>query len=193
MIDEKKLAKTASDISDELKRLDITEAEDKQTLKSVASARDFSDPKVQRRIADARTRLDMINARRGGLESERQDLETAMKTAFAAEKSRWNILVAGIKSALVYGRIQANLPYWEGDERACRRYFDGPLMFEAPIFYRVDRAFYAGLDADKDALRALKALISHIRCHGNLPWRWIEFGRKTSPAQTSSGMRSGPG
>jgi hypothetical protein len=190
MIEFKKLLKEAQDVADEIRRLDLMERDANKVLKEVGSAGDIESTATQRKVADARIRLDLVASRRGYVESEHQRLYDALRAAYRAEASRWNILVAQAKNAMVEERISASLKYWEGDEKACRKYFDGLRMFEAPIFYTYNCAFCPEIPAYSDPIQAVKSLASHMERHRKI-LGWTEEQAARVPAAPRPGRPTG--
>jgi hypothetical protein len=121
--------------------------------------------------------------------------EDALRAAYDQEVARWNRFVLAAKAALAEARIQAELPYWEGDERACRRYYDGPLMWQAPAFYQIDRSFFHVPSVVNDPTREAERLVSFInarmRFHG---WTESEMARiiAADPAPRSAAKAAIP-
>jgi hypothetical protein len=191
MIELKDLLKPARDVSDELRRLDLMAADAKKTLKTAGATGDIEDPKVQRKVGDARIRLDLVKGRRTHIESENARLDDDLRAAYRKEAARWNRLVMEAKAALVEARIQANLPYWDGDEHACRRLYDGGRMEEAPIFYRFSRAFCSETPPCDDPIKAAELLTAHInRAAKALGWTEEQMSRiPTKPAPRAAGKK----
>lgn len=162
MIELNKLLQPAREIADEQARLHKRAAGEQKIIQAATEAGDFESPAVQRRCGEARIRLDMIALRLRRLEGETPKSEEALAAAYRQEVNLWNRVVSAAKAALAEERIQGELKYWEGDERACRRYWDGPRMWEAPAFYELDRSFFHVPDVVTDPIREAERLASHL-------------------------------
>jgi hypothetical protein len=181
MIELKKLVKEAQDVADEIRRLDLMERDANKVLKEVGRTGDIEVSATQRKVADARIRLDLVASRRRYVESEDGRLAAALRIAYREEATRWNILVAQAKSAMAEERILANVKYWNGDERECRKYFDGIRMFEAPIFYDYDRSFFPETPLFPDPIKALEWLTRSIETRRKaLGWTEEQAARVTT-------------
>jgi hypothetical protein len=190
MNDLKKALQPARDIADELRRLEVRELEDTKTLKTAGETGDIDDPKTQRRVADARTRLDMIKSRRRRLEPCLVEQEQLLLKAVQEEAGRWNRCVEAERERLIEARIQANLVFFEGDERACRKYYEGERMFEAPVFYEINRAFYPAGAPTGDPVQAAETLAAFIRRHAKLlGWTEEQAARTPAPRVAAAAKR----
>jgi hypothetical protein len=183
MIELKKLLKPAHDVADELRRLDLMERDAKQVLKEVGKTGDIESPAIQRKVSDARIRLDLIASRRPILEAQQGETEETMRAASRVESARWNRVVAAARAELAEAQIQAALPFWEGNERACRRYYDSLLPWQPPAFYELDRSLYHAPSAETDPIREAERLVAFInarlRYHG---WTEADLARIISAA-----------
>jgi hypothetical protein len=184
----KSILKPAREIAGELARLTNMEAEARRVIKSASEAGDIDSPQVTRKVGDAHIRLSLARGRRGHVEAESGRLDDALREACRKEARRWNGLVAEAKEALRESRIQANLIFWDGDERACRRYYDSHLMEDAPAFHKFSRAFCPETPVHADAIKDAEMLAAHIARHGRA-LGWTEEQIVREPIQAPSRAR----
>src|SRR5689334_21454473 len=132
ILEHKSVLKKRREITDELGRLDRMESAAKKQITAAVEDGDIENPKTQRLVADARIRLDMVASRRPKLQADLRALDKDMVPRYRGTLAEWNLKVSNARREAEVARIRAELPFWEGDGRACRRYFDGVRMEEAP-------------------------------------------------------------
>lgn len=164
------LSKQFSKIKDELRRLDIMEAEAQKKLDAIAQE-DVTTVQAQRKIGDARQSLDLADQRRLFLKAQERESSRSLFQLFKAEVARWDSIVYRAKVAEVKRVYAANLPFFEGDERQMKRWYEemGPRLELLPSMYKYRRAFFEEVGsrpaADWDGEKAVNFLARHMRSH----------------------------
>jgi hypothetical protein len=165
--------KRGREVDDEVGRIRRMEEDCHKVLKTAEDG-DINDARLQLKVAEARVRLDLCTMRRKKLQDPQREARTALEREYRGISGDWNTLVAEKRKETEEKRIQAELEFWEGDERACRRHFQGLAMEEAPIFYRLRRAVHLPQERLEDLERvvnALESLAGHIVRHSKaLGW-----------------------
>ena len=184
MLELKKLLKPAQDVADEMRRLDLMESDARQMLKEAGKTGDIESPAIQRKVADASIRLQLVASRRPFLKSEADRLDDVLATAYREEATRWNNLLIQKKNALAAERIAANLKFFGGDERACRRHFENVREGELDIFYEYNRALCPPPFASDPPIQSLERLARHIEAHRKeLGWSPEQAARMPLPGE----------
>ena len=143
MIDKKAL-KTLMDKckerGEELRQLDVIEAEAKRAIDEVVEAGDIGSEAAQRKTGDARMRLDMVAARRKKLKGLRVETH-ALESLYRAEADKFNNAVTAALAALEEKYIVAMVPFFGGDEVECRLYLEN-RKDRPPLFHEFRRCYY---------------------------------------------------
>jgi hypothetical protein len=160
-----KITKRTRALRDEQDRLLNMDVVAKKLVKEAAEIGDFESSAVQKKIADAKLRSDMVSMRLPKIEAELKQLERDLAHAFKSRTEDYNEKVADARAALVEKIVQANLPFWDGDERGCRRHFDGETLERLPIFHHYRRAVYPGSGFEQIE-RSMEHFLSWVRRYG---------------------------
>jgi hypothetical protein len=129
----KRLIKALREPDSEVWRLDEMDRTANAALALLGKDGDLTSEKVQRRVSDARIRLDLVKSRRAGVEEWRDGIEASLKTLYSAECERWNYKIHWWFERLKEQHIAANLPAWPS-ERECRKFFGNPEHWP-PFFH----------------------------------------------------------
>ena len=161
-------------IEAEVVRLDKMEAEARAALVAVTDE-DIQTASAQRKIADARLSLDLVTARRAKLRAPQGEIWKALDQQFKSAAAAWDQRVSEGKTREVEAFITANMPFYENDERACRRALEGETFERLPCAHKWRRAFFHlpfyPNPKEQDLIRDVKVLLAHIaRQSKNLGW-----------------------
>jgi hypothetical protein len=161
-----KMTKRAKALRDERERLLNMDAVAKKLIKEAAENGDIESSAVQKKIADAKLRRDMVDMRLPKTEAELKQCERALAEEFRDNVDQYNGKVADARAALVEKIVQANLPFWDGDERGCRRHFDGDTLERMPIFHHYRHAVYQGAGSFEEIERNLEHFVRWVHRYG---------------------------
>jgi hypothetical protein len=152
-------------IAAELARLDKMEAAARAALVAVTDE-DIQTPSAQQKISDARLALDLVAARRAKIRAPHGEVWKVLREQFGAQAKAWDTRVSEGKRKEVEDFIKANLPFYEGDERACRRALEGETFERLPCAHKWRRGFfYMPFYPDprqEDLIRDVKIFLRHI-------------------------------
>ncbi|HOC57897.1 MAG TPA: hypothetical protein PKI20_19920 [Verrucomicrobiota bacterium] len=124
-------------LKDERLRLAKLKAEHLRVKSEIGDA-DISDPRVQKQMADATLGLALVEARlaRLGVDSGTFDKIDALHRL---EGKRYNEAVNAAESAAFEALVKSQLPFFDGDEAACREYWRR-VRPPHPMFHKFERA-----------------------------------------------------
>lgn len=167
----KALLKKAIDIEREQVSMNRMEKDAQQALKEAAESGSLESETTQRRIGDARLKLDTIKMRRDALTAPEREIQKGLYRIFSQQSEAWNDLVVAKRTEMEEAIIKANLPFW-GNERDCRRHFDAGEINLCPVMHDIRRAFYqkpsgAG-EVERSITDDVELLIAHIRRHSRI-------------------------
>ena len=153
---------------DELNHLTKMEASAKEAILHVTD-RDLRDPATHKIIDDSKTTLALVAERRRKLATPGGEAELVLKDLFRQVRASWDHAVIGARTKAFEDLIRVTLPFFNGDERLCRRHWDG-LEFEVlPIAYLFRRArTYVGDpghcgEGDRDLVGESRILLNWIK------------------------------
>jgi len=104
---------------------------------------------AQQKIRDARLTLDLVDAKRAKLLEPHIEAKNQLATLLRHFAEAWNSALQKACQEIELTVLQKNLEFFEGDERACQRWWEQGNMVQMPIFYKYRQAFYP-----TDSLRA---------------------------------------
>jgi hypothetical protein len=100
---------------------------------------------AKKKISEANMTLDFVAARADKINAPAKLISEKLSAELLQQVRIWNSIVVGISVAIEEAVIQANLPYFNGDEGECRRLFNGGIMAILPVFTSINEAIYDDL------------------------------------------------
>jgi hypothetical protein len=147
---------------------EIIEAREKQANHYLATATDgksLDDPAAQRKVASARSWLDLCRSRRGSLAREIRVATKELRRAHAPAAEQWNALIKGKKEQTWQDIYAATAPFFLGKKRHQENAIEHVPF---PVINQIEEAFWIPLDGIQDLaveLALAESFISHVRHH----------------------------
>jgi hypothetical protein len=151
---------------DERLRL-ITLKETHRRVMSEIGNSNIDDPGVQKKMADATLGLALVEARLAKLQVPNHAFDE-IDSLHKAEGERYNRAVVAARAAAFETLISSQLPFFEGDDRACRKYWE-TVRPPHPMFYKFSRALHhhpSGPRAERDVVQEVSGFLAKRERHG---------------------------
>lgn len=141
------LVEQLAGVQKEIAELDKLESKASADLLLVASP-DISVASARTKILDARLTIDLTTAKKRNAQPVRNKIADELKETLTKVVGSWNESVSAMREAMEEEIIVTNTKFFNGDERAARRWWNCGPMNEQPIFAVYHAAIY-----DESALR----------------------------------------
>jgi hypothetical protein len=162
----RELLKAGKAAQDELRRLDLMEADAKAKI-DAAVGENIESPAVQQAVSNAHVALTLVAARRKRLKQPLPEFRD-LKAELGVQSVAFNERVAAAKEKQIDLLVAATVVQWfEGNEKACRRWWISRAE-ELPKFWRLRKSFHhmiCGPPSELDYVAATEAFIAHIGRH----------------------------
>jgi hypothetical protein len=167
----KKLLNEYRDLSREERSLDATQASAQKLMEeataSVEGGAPLDDSRIQRKIGDARLKMDLVASRRKFVERSLKSAFGALFVAYQEKQSEWNRLIEARRESIWQRILEANRPFFPDAERLLTRTLE-PLYW--PVLNDNNRALWGGFTAaaagplsQEQRAEEVKLFISHMR------------------------------
>ncbi len=124
----------------------------------------------KQKIRDARLTLDLVDARRAKILEPREEALGELTALLRNRVEAWNSAVAKAQEALEGQVVGNTLAFFDGDERACRRWWERGNMGQLPIFHEFRQGFYPtdslAERIGRDLAGATRDFLSFAQRHG---------------------------
>ena len=150
---------------DERLRLAKLKEEHRRVIAEIGSE-DINDPGVQKRMADSTLGVALVEARLARL-AVPTSLFNKIDSLHRVEGERWNRTVVAAREAAFEAMIVSQLPFFEGDEAACRQYWKRESHHH-PMgnkFYRAYHDHPTGMGEHRDAIREVCSFLRHMESY----------------------------
>jgi hypothetical protein len=136
---------------------------------SIVAASNVGLETARKKITDAKLTLDFVNARRKKASEPVDRLLAELKQELKSAIAVWNGIIGACREGIEKSIVAANLPFFMGDARDCRRVLDSGAMSQMPIFAIYRDAVYDDHNfarvADDELVLRTERFIRHVARH----------------------------
>jgi hypothetical protein len=153
---------------DERLRLAKLKEEHRRVIAGIGSE-DISDPGVKKRMADATLGLALVEARLARL-AVPTELFDRIDALHRVEGERWNRAVVAAREAAFEAMIKSQLPFFDGDEAACRQYWKR-VNPPHPMLHKFRLAYHdhpSGSREHRDVVREVCSFLTSSERHSKM-------------------------
>ena len=162
-----KLAVVSKDIAEQT----ATEKKASEDLLLVANP-GVSVTDARTRILDARLTIDLVRSRLAAMEPLHAQLTEELVNTCRSAADVWNGCVISVKAAEENSIVEVTTRLFEGDEKACRDWWEAGHFIRMPIFAKYREAWYDDsvfrLSRQWDAIQAANHFKQHIQRHASI-------------------------
>ena len=150
--------------AEELDRVRRMAGEAQSKINALIKLDDFESERAQRKLTDARSSLDIANARLKHLETNAGKLSAEIIGGFALERGAWNETIAARRAEIVCGMEEALRPFFNGDERRLKTVvanLPAPLLRD--LSKAVSHVEFREVETDSEKVAEAERFCSHVK------------------------------